>query len=64
MLITFLTVISWMYACIYVLSTSLSMLLYLNLTHYQKEKAVVSFPLGATVVFLLSTAFLITKALT
>lgn len=64
MLITFLMVISWMYVCIYVLSTGTSLYFYSTLTKYEKEIAIVSFPVASTVVFLLSTAFLITKALT
>jgi len=64
MLITFLTVISWMYVCIYVLSTGVSLYFYYTLTKYEKEIAIVSFPVASTVVFLLSIAFLITKALT
>ena len=64
MLITFLTVFSWIYVCFYVLSLAVSMYVYSQLTERQKQITTVDLSKITTVGFFLSVAFLISKVLT
>jgi len=64
MLITFLTVISWIYVGFFLLSIISAIYMYSKLTRFEKSLATYEPRLVTYGLFFLSVAFLITKALT